>query len=344
MSNVVKLKQTDDVFDEASEWIAKLDRGLATSEKRSLQQWMNADERNESTLLQMAKLWDKMDALSKLSEICPEPPVAAEPNRAVAIAASIVFACLLTFAGAYQFLGNSDFADTHVVLSEKVLRTKVGESLTETLPDGSVLALNTDSRVKITYTEKQRVLELQYGELHIDVAHNTEQPLSVYAGGKVIQAVGTAFNVQFYNDEVELLVTEGKVLVAEQDESRSNPIQPEEVKLPASSLSLIQGEKSFLSAPIQAVVKIAQIDMDADLSWQKGSLIFRGESLETAMLEVSRYTAVRFEIPDSELQQVQIAGVFKTDDLDSLLAALDKNFNIQYDKQGSNKVILKKRS
>lgn len=412
MNNVVQLKQPDDVLGQASQWIAKLDRGLSPEEERELQRWMKHHPEHESTLLHMAKLWDKLDALERLADICPDhcfdenhspastkkPSHPPEPShsshsshgshsshashgsqsrfsrkpRDFATAASVLFACLLTFAGAYHYLGNNsnalNVAHSEKVLSETEIRTQIGQSITQTLSDGSVLTLNTNSRVKVIFTNRQRILALQQGELHIEVAHNAEQPLSVYAGDNIIQAVGTAFNVEYYNDHLELLVTDGKVRVAEQNphqyttrkraniaarSASSNAAQsalsqpsPEptlatrQIRLPASSLSLNKGEKSVLSAPTKTVVKVAQADIDAALSWQQGKLTFRGETLQHALQEVSRYTDVTFEIPDATLAQTHIAGVFKSNDLNALLGALQQNFNIHYQKQGPNKVIL----
>ena len=56
---------------EASTWIAKLDKGLSTIETDTLKLWMQADPKNETELLAMARMWDKMDALSRLSEVFP---------------------------------------------------------------------------------------------------------------------------------------------------------------------------------------------------------------------------------------------------------------------------------
>lgn len=452
MNNVVKLKQPEVVLDEASTWLAKLDRGLSEEEQLALQHWMNQSKEHETTFLHMAKLWDKMDALSRLADIFPASSAVLsrsmlsregkastalsreEQSRTVqsreeknskaqsdtaqlktthaktahakqtqsktaqlsttqsalpengpldnshttqtarsssysvsrqftgkyAAAASVLFACLLSIGGAYHYLettaSREHLANANHVQFESELRTRVGESITQTLADGSVLTLNTNSHVKVTFTQTQRLLALEYGELHIDVAHNPNQPLSVHAGGKMMQAVGTAFNVEYHNNQVELLVTEGEVRVANIDHTSkaSDPMRAtrlDQVRLPRSALSLVRGEKSLLGSPENAltenaikVVKVKQSDIDAALSWQQGKLIFRGETLQQAMKEVSRYTAVTFDIRDAELAQTHIAGVFNTHDIDALLGALQQNFNIHFEKQGTQKVILKKRS
>ena len=50
--------------------------------------------------------------------------------------------------------------------------------------------------------------------MHIAVAHDPSRPLSVIVGNKVVQAVGTEFNVEITTDNsIELIVTDGVVMV-----------------------------------------------------------------------------------------------------------------------------------
>ena len=56
MSNVYQIQSNEQRQDEASEWIAKLDRELTESEVSELQQWMAADPKNEELLTQMTEI------------------------------------------------------------------------------------------------------------------------------------------------------------------------------------------------------------------------------------------------------------------------------------------------
>ena len=61
-----ELKDGDQHPIEASEWIAKMDKGLTDADADTLFAWMRADPRNEAQLLEMARMWDKMDVLARL--------------------------------------------------------------------------------------------------------------------------------------------------------------------------------------------------------------------------------------------------------------------------------------
>ena len=79
-------------LEQACEWIARIDRELQTEEKQALQQWLAASALNQQTLFEVAKLWDKMDALSRLSDLFPavEPKISQQsrPLSGLAMAAS----------------------------------------------------------------------------------------------------------------------------------------------------------------------------------------------------------------------------------------------------------------
>lgn len=363
MNNVVKIKPDQDVMEQASEWIARMDRGLSKNEVEQLARWMKQDKAHEDMLLEMAKIWDKMDALNRLAILFPEKTSTTNSTKTksfsslnvAAMAASVFFVGILLAFGWNnseweQLKGLFQPSVQQMVLSSHKVSTMVGEQSRRTLDDGSALTLNTDSLVSITYTDKQRLLVLERGELHIQVAHDEERPLNVLANGKLIQAVGTAFNVQIQNKNVELIVTEGKVLVDEQPKPANELLHQASVRLPASSLAVSRSQKVVFSEELNRVknkpevIAVAEQDIQANLSWQQGQLIFRGEPLQQVLDEVSRYTATQFELSDPDIANIKVAGLFKTNDIDGLLLALKENFSIESEfvksENGANNTVL----
>ncbi|MDP5032780.1 MAG: FecR domain-containing protein [Paraglaciecola sp.] len=342
MSNVYPLKSDEQYIEQASEWISKLDRGLSPTEANELEQWLIANKEHRRVLTKMANLWGKMDVLNHLSDVVPHTPNHASKvsGQRWAVAASIIFASLFSI-GAYQWSINQQNSLTaQHIYSENVYATKVGEHATFYLQDKTKVVLNTNTQVKVTYTDKQRLFELVKGELHVTVAHNTKQPLSVYAGGKIIQAVGTAFNVQLQDTGVELIVTDGKVLVADQSFDNSTPLTQQSVRLSHASLAVSKGEKVELSAQQPQILQLKTSEIEVDLSWQKGELIFRGESLADALKEISRYTPYHFKVADEQLKTLQIAGLFRTNDIEGLLTALEQNFAIEHQRVDGQTILL----
>jgi transmembrane sensor len=217
---------------------------------------------------------------------------------------------------------------------EGLYKTAIGERTTVNLPDGTEVILNTNTTVRVYYSEKQRLLRLDQGELHVDVAHDETRPLSVLAGDQVVQAVGTAFNIELNGSRiVDLVVTEGKVLVADREPSTFNSASSDVIVMPSTSLAISKGQRILLGeleieSKVIAPSEIEDSEIEAQLSWLDGSLVFRGEPLEEAVREISRYTSVEFVFLDEDLKNLKVAGLFQTGDVDGLVLALNDNFQI----------------
>lgn len=332
---------------EASDWIAKLDRELTTAESSELQQWLARSEAHRAALLEVAALWDKMDSLQRLADLFPATEKKSRPQwQHWGLAASVaIVASLLTLWWQPGLLTPAHTATSAIVSSQSSYQTRVGETNTIELPDQSKLVLNTNSFVVVKYSAKARIIELQRGEILIDVTHDTSRPLSVLAGGKIIQAVGTAFNVQVRDSQVELIVTDGKVRVETAIAEMINDEHRLANRLPETALAISKGEKVDLDASGQQaekVLKMDAVDIAASLSWRSGNLIFRGETLAEAVAEISRYTDIQFELADdAKLKDIHVAGMFKTGDVNGLLAVFKSNFNISHERLSRDKILLK---
>lgn len=350
MTNIHVLPDRLDPIDEASKWIAKLDRHEEDMDETALREWLVADPQNVEALMEVARLWDRMDALSRLADLFPQ---ASAPRRHIgpdsyAFAAALLMAFSL---GLWFTFGNSWLRSrptSPIALSEpeQIFQTAIGGHSTVNLSDGSQLYLNTNSLVRVMFTESRRVLRLDRGEMYVRAVHNELRPLRVYVGGKVVEDVGTEFDVEITQDnKVQVIVTKGKVTVGIMDKkptvaSSEGPIQV----LQSSSVAVSAGEKVLLGDSAEKVVPIKPQDIAVKLSWRGGKLVFRGESLQEVLSEIERYTPVEFVIQDENLKSVRIVGMFKTGDVEGLLSTLRQNFDITYQRVGDDKVILTNKS
>lgn len=344
MTNVYPLSPQKHSVDEASEWLAKLDRGLSTVEEQELKTWLAQQPEHRRALLRLASLWDKMDSLSRLTDLFPATHK--RPRRKLVYSAMAASLALFVIAGwliVQRSPGLLTPADRTVDTVASLYETAIGERSTVRLPDQSLLTLNTNSLIRVNYNAMQRVLELERGEMSIEVAHDARRPLSVMAGQKVVRAVGTAFNVQIIDEgQVELIVTEGTVMVADNVEPRGSGTAVDPARtVGATPRTVTKGERVLLGADRETISKVSDSALSAELSWRQGNLIFRGETLAVAIAEVSRYTPVRFEIADERLNELRIGGLFKAGDVDGLLATLKENFNIDSERLDAERVLLK---
>ena len=92
--------------------------------------------------------------------------------------------------------------------------TAHGEQIERPLPDGSLLHLNTDSKVTVRYSRRERVVELDRGEALFKVAHdNAQRGFRVAAGNAQVLDVGTQFDIYLKPGAVLVTVVEGIVAV-----------------------------------------------------------------------------------------------------------------------------------
>ena len=296
----------------------------------------------------MAALWDRMALLSRLSDICPHAHNQPARFPWLTLAACLLIVLVAGSWGASTFY-NRTFSDDQqsaasvaILRPENVYETAVGEQSRINLTDGTRLVLNTNTLVRIRYTDQHRLLTLERGEMHVLVAPDKSRPLSVVAGNQIIQAVGTAFNIEINSKhEIELVVTEGTVRVGVYEIPPTGVERTVPAVLPPTSMSVSAGEEMILGSPVDQLETIETDEISVKLSWREGNLIFRGESLEDAVAEIGRYTDVQFVILDEASKKVRVAGMFKAGDVNGLLAALEENFNVTHQRVGDKKIVLR---
>lgn len=91
---------------------------------------------------------------------------------------------------------------------------------------------------------------------------------------------------------------------------------------------------------IDQAMPISESEIQVRLSWQKGNLVFRGETLAVAVQEVERYTGVEFIFLDESLKEVRVSGFFRAGDVDGMLAVLKENFDISFQHESETRVLL----
>ena len=353
MSNLYQLPNKEEVLDKASYWLAELEKGLDHQKEIELGEWLNQAPINKEIFFELTGMWDKMDSLSRLKDLFPLPvdrPVQKQ------FGAQIIFASVLliaVFTSVFTLTDTFNFESELIQVTElkndaeQLYTTNIGEKSTITLIDGSQLILNTNSSIKTMFTEDERHIYLERGEINVQVAHDKSRPFFVHAGDNIVEAVGTEFNLEIIDGQkIELIVTEGKVLVTVIDRPASDRPKTDSNNQTAVTnhkiltITMVEGDKIILGSDDEKVERITAEDIKVNLSWRGGNLFFRGESLEKIIKEIERYTQVEFEIVDEDLKRIRVAGLFKAGDVKGLLETLEKNFNVTNKKIGNNKILL----
>lgn len=204
---------------------------------------------------------------------------------------------------------------------ETVYTTAVGEQRSIRLTDGSVVHLNTQSRLEVEYSNHARALRLLSGEAFFNVARDAHRPFSVDAGKTRIQALGTQFNVYRRSQEVTVAVLEGAVQLTETAAAKQPPqtifeISPIAIKLDA-------GERANVSADGR-INKQARPDIADAVAWRERRLVFRSQRLEDIAREFGRYGSKRIRVEGELARDKRLTASFASDDPESLVLFLEK--------------------
>jgi transmembrane sensor len=354
-NNVVKFtdprKYREAVREQACAWLSRLDKGASDEDMAQLVAWMEEDAFHTKMLINMAVMWDQSEILSELSEIfhLEEKQAASRERRRHRISFAFgVLVAVAVLASAFVGMKKMDEWKQSYVLNE-TYETVVGERRQINLPDGSVVALNTNTRVRFAFDKQERKVFLEHGEGFFTVARDEQRPFRVHAGSRVVEAVGTAFTVQHTaaGRELEVLVTEGKVkfleLAAQNAAATPAADERRDVAEPQAVIDnvipLAAGERLTIAQEAQAIEQdqLAPDEVEAKLAWRVGMLVFQGESLETVLQEVGRYTTLKLEA-DESIRDIRIDGLFRAGDIDGLLVSMEKNFNVSSQRIGDDQI------
>jgi transmembrane sensor len=226
-------------------------------------------------------------------------------------AAAVVLVALA--AGLWIFLDSPFTGDRY--------STPVGGLNDVRLVDGSHITLNTDTHLRVRLSQAERRIDLDRGEAFFEVAHDPARPFVVYAGDKRVMAVGTKFSVRRERDDVEVVVTEGKVKLATADASPSGSAGPPVTLLPAGTVA-----KTAKTAVL--VHEESAPETEAHLSWRNGYVVFKDTTLEDAANTFNRYNTRQIVIGDPQIATVRIGGNFRSNNIESFLSLLKDGFPI----------------
>ncbi len=327
-STVIDFPDAETLQDQAAMWVSKLD-GHAPSDETiaRFKQWYKQSPEHRAVFDKHMALWNDMNVLTQI-----HPPVKPQPRvysirgawqQGIAVAAMLVVVVGLLFS----------------VQSPEHYVTGIGEQKTITLNDGTLVILNTNTQVRIDYSEARRKVILDQGEAHFDIAHNPNRPFEVYAGQGLVRALGTAFTVYLKSDNVEVVVTEGTVAILPNQLALLKPGDSNtgEHTFTASAVESTAGSTidsragtvvTYDRHTAEHIIQTVLADQDKKLSWHKGMLVFRDEPLENVIAEVNRYTPIKIVIPSKKVRELKVGGFFKVADIDSVFEALKKGFDI----------------
>ncbi len=214
------------------------------------------------------------------------------------------------------------------------LVTRKGEQTNVILPDGSSAWLNVDTRIiyNTSYGKKERELTVS-GEAFFKVKKNAAKPFIVHVQNMDVKALGTAFNVKGYENDlmVQASLFEGKVDVKVND---SKGHLEQQILNPGQSL-VFNKETDHAN-----MKKFNQSTVGA---WKDKQLIFENTPFNEVISNTERWFNVSITYPAIQFKNDYLTlRLKKGEPLEHLLEIIDETIGINY-KIENDKIALTKK-
>ena len=166
------------------------------------------------------------------------------------------------------------------------LSTPRGKGFQVTLPDGTKVWLNADSKIEFPerFTGKERHVSVS-GEVYMEVAHDVAHPFVVTTDYFTTTVLGTIFNLRAYsNRDASLTLIDGSV--------RCKTLKGQELTLVPNQQAVFNTNNSTFN--------VLEVDTYPITQWKEGFFYFNNVSLLTIMQELGRWynVSVVFENPE----------------------------------------------
>lgn len=301
----------------AEEWWVRLaaEAPSAPGIAEAFERWKGGPG-NAEAYAEVARLWVDMDAglgdpqlrgwLEEAEEQAKAPASRRWPGLRRWMAAAALPVLLLAALPAV-FLMLPEPVEEPVQATWQRLETVRGEVREVGLEDGSVLHLDTSTRVEVNLGEgRQRLLRLLEGRIRIDVGADP-RPLRVHAGPLRIDHIGTVFDLAWNHGAAEVLLREGALQVEADDRSQT----------------MAPGDRLLVDGSGWHMERLSPDVLAGTAGWVTGKVLFDDQPLAEVAQVLTSYgpRVVRVD-PRDPAAGLRVSGVFQAGRQQAFLDAL----------------------
>lgn len=326
------------------ELITKYLAGEASAEESYVvTNWLETSATNKKTFAQLKLLWEQTGTIipqetvdvdvdkawkkfqSKVNiaseaETVVDKPEFASKSRSIYYFLSRAAAVLIIGISIYLF-----YLNRRAKPIEEIQIATTNTIKTDTLPDGSLVALNNYSRLSFPekFNSHERPVSLK-GEAYFEVTHNEEKPFSVKINGASITVLGTSFLIQAY-DSLEFIsvgVKEGSVMVTTND----------------SKIVLKAGESIAIHKDTKEINPVSTFNPN-DLYWKSQTLIFQNEKLESVFKTLENHYHIDIIPENPTILNCRLTAKFYGENIDQIFEIINTNFNLNSNKEDNQFII-----
>ncbi len=194
------------------------------------------------------------------------------------------------------------------------------------LPDGSLVYINSDSRLEYPtlFDIETREVTLS-GEAYFEVTPDPDRPFIVKTPGMKITVTGTSFNVYNYpGDIAEATLVQGAVMVT---------------SVTCPGIKLQPGQQAIMRHE-QDAISVKYVDTKYYTSWVHGFFSFRDMALKDLARRMERWYDVDIEFADESSESVRLTGAMDKDkSFEDLVWLIGRSASVSFDVVDNKTVI-----
>lgn len=221
-------------------------------------------------------------------------------NKWLRVAAMFILP-VLTATGVYFYMSRNQSPTAPLIVS-----VERGQKASVTLPDGSKVWLNSQSKLTYSsdYNVNKRELQLD-GEAYFEVAHNPKKPFIVKSSDICVEALGTAFGVKAYDEDnlISSILMRGKVRVT----------------TPDGESILVPNERVMYDKAAHKRTQNKVTNATDFTGWIHNELRFENESLEEIAKNIQRIYNVEIVFSTENIKNQRYTGTVNNNSLESIL-------------------------
>ncbi len=233
--------------------------------------------------------------------------------------AAVIIFFLILVSGILYVSGIFEQKTGSIVWNEKV--TLSGEKSIITLPDGSIVTLNADSKLKYQdkFNNTSREVYLE-GEAYFEVHHNITQPFVVHSENISTTVLGTKFDVSAYPEKKNISVSllEGKVKVSREEKGKINEI------------AVLKPKEELIYNKENNVSSFEQFDSLEAVGWKDNIYKFENEPLGEVLSQLERAFGVKFKLDDQSVLLQKITIKFEKKSLQTVVDVIKSLTGLDY--------------
>mgnify|MGYP001025854757 CR=1 FL=1 len=211
------------------------------------------------------------------------------------------------------------------VLAYKTTHTNPGVKHKFTLPDGSIVKLNSESSLKYpdSFAGEQREVFLE-GEAFFEVVENPEKPFIVHTPEFDIEVKGTSFNLHAYENEAQKVAVVTGAVAVFVEEGDAGMLCPRQMAL------MNQNSKS---------IEIEAFNPEKEIAWRENILYFNNQPLKAVFKTLERWYGVKIKIQKPGLLNERYEGEYNNEPLSIVLDGIGYTSGFEYEIQGKTVTI-----